>query len=107
MAAVAFDIYHANEIEYSREATEKIENINSFYRDYPICIAKTQYSFTDDPKKLGAPTEHKLHVNDLLVRNGAKFIVAVCGGMMLMPGLPKDPAARHMSYEDGVIEGLF
>ena len=107
MAAVAFDIYHANEIEYSREATEKIENINSFYRDYPICVAKTQYSFTDDPKRLGAPTEHKLHVNDLLVRNGAKFIVVVCGGMMLMPGLPKDPAARHMSYEDGVIEGLF
>ena len=107
MAAVAFGIYHANEIEYSREATEKIENINSLYRDYPICIAKTQYSFTDDPKKLGAPTEHKLHVDDLLVRNGAEFIVAVCGGMMLMPGLPKDPAARHMSYEDGVIEGLF
>ena len=78
-----------------------------YYKDYPVCIAKTQNSFTDDPKNLSAPTEHTLHVDKLLIRSGAKFIVAVCGGMMLMPGLPKDPAASHMSYEDGNIEGLF
>ena len=104
---IASEIYHAKEINYSEEASRQLEIVDECYRDYPVCIAKTQYSFTDDPKKLGAPTEHTLHVDKLLIRNGAKFIVAVCGGMMLMPGLPKDPAASHMSYEDGVIEGLF
>ena len=72
-----------------------------------MCIAKTQYSFTDDPKVLGAPTEHTLHVDKFLLRHGAKFIVAVCGGMMLMPGLPKVPAAANMKYINGEIEGLF
>ena len=104
---IAFKIYHAKEVTFSAEAAEQLESLDSCYKDYPVCIAKTQYSFTDDPKMLGAPTEHTLHVDKFLLRHGAKFIVAVCGGMMLMPGLPKVPAAANMKYINGEIEGLF
>ena len=104
---IASKIYHAKDVVFSAEATEQLDLLDSCYKDYPVCIAKTQYSFTDDPKVLGAPTEHTLHVDKFLLRHGAKFIVAVCGGMMLMPGLPKVPAAANMKYIDGEIEGLF
>ena len=104
---IAFRIYHAKEVAFSAEAAEQLEFLDNYYKDYPICIAKTQYSFTDDPKVLGAPADHTLHVDKFLLRHGAKFIVAVCGGMMLMPGLPKVPAAANMKYINGEIEGLF
>lgn len=103
---IAKKIYHANNVVFSDKAAARLNEIEKDYSNYPVCVAKTQYSFSDDII-LGAPEGHTLHVDDLLIRRGAGFIVAVCGGMMLMPGLPKVPAAAKMKYENGEIEGLF
>lgn len=74
----------------------------------PICMAKTQYSFSDDPKLLGAPEGFELTISDIKVSNGAGFIVALTGDIMTMPGLPKVPAANNIDIkEDGEIVGLF
>ena len=74
----------------------------------PVCVAKTQYSFSDDPRALGAPTGHVLHVRDLVPRIGAGFVVALTGSIMTMPGLPKEPAALRMGVtDDGEAFGLF
>ena len=101
-------VYGGDGISISPNAEKQIKKLETLgFGSLPVCIAKTQYSFTDDPKILGAPTEHTLHVDKFLLRHGAKFIVAVCGGMMLMPGLPKVPAAANMKYVNGEIEGLF
>ena len=104
---IAKKIYHADSVTYSDSALAILEEVEKKYNNYPVCIAKTQYSFSDNPKLLGAPKGHVLHVDDILIRRGAKFIVAVCGGMMLMPGLPKTPAAVNMKYNEGEIEGIF
>ena len=104
---VAKKIYHADSITYSDAALKVLKEVEEKYSTYPVCIAKTQYSFSDNSKLLGAPEGHVLHVDDILIRRGAKFIVAVCGGMMLMPGLPKVPAAVNMKYNNGDIEVLF
>ncbi|MBT2134303.1 formate--tetrahydrofolate ligase [Croceibacterium sp. LX-88] len=73
----------------------------------PICMAKTQYSFTTDPTKLGAPSHHTVPVREVRLAAGAGFIVAICGDIMTMPGLPKVPSAEHIRLENGQIEGLF
>ena len=74
----------------------------------PICVAKTQYSFSDDPKLLNAPSGHTLHVSDARLAAGAEFVVVLTGSVMTMPGLPKRPAAVDISIdEDGQIVGLF
>ena len=104
---VAKKIYHADSVAYSDAALKVLKEVEKKYSTYPVCIAKTQYSFSDNSKLLGAPEGHVLHVDDILIRRGAKFIVAVCGGMMLMPGLPRVPAAVNMKYNNGDIEGLF
>ena len=78
------------------------------WNDLPVCIAKTQYSFTDDQKQLGAPTDFTFHIRELVPKIGAGFIVALAGNMMTMPGLPKEPAAVNMTIDDnGKITGLF
>ena len=78
------------------------------YSRYPVCIAKTQYSFSSDAKLRGAPTGHVLKVRELRLSRGAEFIVAVCGDIMTMPGLPKVPAAEKMDIDEyGKISGLF
>ena len=78
------------------------------YGGCPICMAKTQYSFTDDQKKLGAPKDFEVTVRNLKIAAGAGFIVALTGDIMTMPGLPKVPAAEKIDIsEDGVISGLF
>ena len=78
------------------------------FSDLPICMAKTQYSFTDDPNKLGAPRNFRISVRNLKVSAGAGFIVALTGDIMTMPGLPKVPAAEKIDVdENGVITGLF
>ena len=102
-------IYHASSIKYSDEAKEKINNLkNSEYALYPICVAKTQYSFSDDQTMLGRPKDFVCHVQDIQIRSGAKFIVAIAGSIMLMPGLGKNPAACNMEIgENNVIKGLF
>ena len=74
----------------------------------PICIAKTQYSFSDNPKLLGAPTDFDITVRDVRVSSGAGFIVVLTGDIMTMPGLPKIPAANHIDIdENAIISGLF
>jgi formate--tetrahydrofolate ligase len=78
------------------------------YGNCPICVAKTQYSFSDDPKKLGAPKNFEITVRNLKISAGAGFIVALTGDIMTMPGLPKRPAAEKIDVdENGVITGLF
>ena len=77
------------------------------YRDYPVCIAKTQYSFSDDAKKTGAPTGFRITIRGIKVSAGAGFIVAYAGDIMTMPGLPKVPAAQSIDVgDDGIITGL-
>ena len=107
--AIATKIYGAGKIIYTPEAKAKSELINqSEFRNLPVCIAKTQYSFSADPALLGRPQGFDFTVRDLYVRAGSEFIVAVCGNILLMPGLPKTPAAVKMTIsDDGVIEGLF
>ena len=78
------------------------------YRNYPVCIAKTQYSFSDDPKKTGAPSSFRITIRGIKVSAGAGFIVAYAGDIMTMPGLPKVPAAEGIDVcDDGKITGLF
>ena len=78
------------------------------YGNLPICMAKTQYSFTTDPTRRGAPTGHSVPVREVRLSAGAGFIVAICGEIMTMPGLPRKPAAESIRFNDeGLIEGLF
>ena len=78
------------------------------YGEFPICIAKTQYSFSTDPSLKGAPTGHSLPIREIKLSSGAEFIVVICGAVMTMPGLPRVPAADSIKLnKDGEIEGLF
>lgn len=101
-------IYGAKDVVYSDEALAMIERIKKLGRDkLPVCMAKTQMSFTDDPTKLGAPEGFTIHIRDIRLSNGAGFIVALTGAVMTMPGLPKVPAANGMDIDaHGVITGL-
>ena len=76
------------------------------YDKFPICIAKTQYSFSDDASLLGAPRDFEMHVNDIVVTTGAEMIVVIMGSIMRMPGLPKVPNAEKIDIVNGEIEGL-
>lgn len=102
-------IYGGAEVQYSAAALKKIKECEKYGWDkLPICMAKTQYSFTDDPKQLGAPTGFTMHVNDINIRSGAGFLVVLTGKVLTMPGLPKQPAALNMDVNDkGEITGLF
>ena len=106
---VACNIYGAEGVEYSKEALEKIEKIDKLgYSKYPVCIAKTQYSFSDDPKNLECKEPFKIHVNEINIKAGAEFIVAITGKIMTMPGLPRNPAAEKIDIDsDGNIVGIF
>ena len=73
---------------------------------YPVCIAKTQYSFSADPKIYGAVNNFEFHIKDIVINNGAEMIVAIAGEILRMPGLPKEPQALHIDIVDGEIEGL-
>ena len=95
----------ANKIEYSDIAIEKIKRYSKL--EYPICIAKTQYSLSDDPKKLGAPINSTLTVKDIKVNNGAKFITVYLGNILTMPGLSKEPNAVNIDLVNNEIVGLF
>lgn len=102
-------VYHADGVELAPNVKKQAEQLNSLgFGSYPICMAKTQYSFSDDPKKLGAPRDFKVTVRNLKVCAGAGFIVALTGDIMTMPGLPKVPSAENIDVdENGVITGLF
>lgn len=104
---IATKIYRADKVEFGPKCKAILNRIKkNNLTDLPVCIAKTQYSFTDNAEVYGAPVGHTLHVQDLVINTGAGFIVAVCGDIMRMPGLPKDPAANGMSFKNGIIEGL-
>jgi formate--tetrahydrofolate ligase len=105
---VAHELYGAGEIKFHAEAEKDVVWIEkNGYGDLPVCIAKTQFSITDDPKVKGAPMGWTLTVKDLSVSAGAGFIVAICGDIMLIPGLPAEPSAMDMDvYDDGRIVGL-
>lgn len=106
---IATEIYRADGVEFSPKALKDLATIkDNGWDQLPVCISKTQYSFSDDPKALGAATGHTLHVRELLPRTGAGFIVALTGDVMTMPGLPKKPAAETIDIDDRArVTGLF
>jgi len=108
MNAIATKIYGAEGINASIKVRAEIENLNEQYGHFPVCMAKTQMSFTTDPSVIGAPTGHVVEISEVRLSAGAQFIVAVAGNMMTMPGLPKVPAAENIDVDkDGNIVGLF
>ncbi|MCA1023239.1 formate--tetrahydrofolate ligase [Halobacillus litoralis] len=106
---IARTIYGASGVEFSAKAEKQIRQMNKFgYHHLPVCMAKTQYSLSDDPAKLGRPDHFKITVRDLYPSIGAGFLVALTGDVMTMPGLPKQPAALQMDVDpSGVVKGLF
>ena len=107
--AIATKIYGADGVDYTKEAEKEIANLEKLgFTNLPICMAKTQYSLTDDATKLGRPTGFRITVRQINISAGAGFIVALTGEIMKMPGLPKLPAAERIDVdENGVISGLF
>ena len=106
---IARNIYGAADVQYDTAAEKALKEIQKLgMENFPVCIAKTPASFTDDPKQLGAPVGFTLHVRDMRISAGAGFIVVLTGKVMTMPGLPKHPAAERIDVdEDGNITGLF
>ncbi len=106
---VASKIYHAGEVTADKGVRDQLKAWEAAgYGKLPVCIAKTQYSFSTDPNLRGAPEGHVVHVREVRLSAGAGFIVAITGEIMTMPGLPSVPAAERIHLnEDGVIEGLF
>ena len=106
---VATEIYGAKDVAYSAQALRAIDKITDMgFGDMPVCMAKTQYSLSDDPKVLGRPTDYTINIREVYVSAGAGFVVAITGQIMTMPGLPKKPAALNIDVtDDGVITGLF
>ena len=106
---IAKEIYGAEGVQFSHAAERALELLPKLgLGETPVCMAKTQYSFSDDPAKLGAPSGYTLHVRDILPAAGAGFVVALAGDILTMPGLGKSPAAERMRiHPDGTIEGLF
>jgi formate--tetrahydrofolate ligase len=107
--AIAQGIYRAADIAVPEAVAKRLAAFEEAgFRDVPVCIAKTQYSFTADPTAMGAPTGHVLPVREVRLSAGAGFVVAICGDIMTMPGLPRVPAAESIFLDDaGEIEGLF
>ena len=106
---IATKIYHADGVEFAPSAAKQLQQLEELgFGELPICMAKTQYSFTDDQTKLGAPENFKITVREVRVSAGAGFVVCLTGSIMTMPGLPKVPAAEHIDVlDDGRIVGLF
>jgi len=107
--AIAMKVYGASDIDADASVRAQINQLqHSGYGHYPVCIAKTQYSFSTDPKLRGAPAHHIVHVREVRLSAGAEFVVAICGDIMTMPGLPETPAANTIDVDDhGKIVGLF
>ena len=107
--AVAKKIYRADGVTYTPAAKKMLDDLAAMgYGELPVCIAKTQYSFSDNAKLTGAPTGFKMNVREVRLSAGAGFVVVICGSIMTMPGLPKKPAAEGIDVdENGVISGLF
>ncbi|MBQ4569485.1 MAG: formate--tetrahydrofolate ligase [Ruminococcus sp.] len=106
---IAREIYRADSVNFTAAAEKAMKEISALGGDkLPVCVAKTQYSLSDDPAKLGAPTGHTITVRDMKLSNGAGFVVVYTGDIMTMPGLPKVPAAERIDVDsNGIISGLF
>lgn len=109
IAAIVRRVYHGRDVAYTKNAEKQIRMLTELgYGGLPVCMAKTQYSFTDDPSLLGAPEDFTVTVRNVKVAAGAGFLVALTGDIMTMPGLPKSPAAERIDVDaDGRITGLF
>ena len=109
MKAIATEIYHASDITADTKVRAQIRQLQeSGYGHYPVCVAKTQYSFSTDPKLRGAPAHHTVNIREVRLATGAEFVIMICGDIMTMPGLPKVPAANNIDVDsDGRITGLF
>jgi formate--tetrahydrofolate ligase len=107
--AVATKLYGADDVIADKKVRDQFQELqNTGYGHLPVCMAKTQYSFSTDPELKGAPSGHVLPVREVRLSAGAGFVVVVCGEIMTMPGLPSVPAANSISLnKDGVIDGLF
>ena len=108
LEAVATKVYHASEITANTKVRDRIKELtDGGYGHLPVCIAKTPYSFSTDPALKGAPTDHVMDIREVRLSVGAGFVVAICGDVMTMPGLPKAPASEKIDVVDGQIVGLF
>ena len=104
---IAKNLYGAGLVTYNAGARRKLKNLAEMgYSHFPICIAKTQYSFSTDAKRYGAPEGFELHVQDIVLNAGAEMVVVIAGEILRMPGLPKEPQALHIDIVNGEIEGL-
>jgi len=105
---ISTKVYGATSISADAKVKKQLADWNEEYGSYPVCMAKTQMSFSTDPTAIGAPTGHNVHITEVRLANGAGFVVAIAGNMMTMPGLPKVPAAERIDIDDdGNITGLF
>lgn len=108
ISLLAKNIYHATKVEYSEVACEKIKELEAIGQaNHPICVAKTQYSLSDDPKKLGYPQNYTIYVKDVQLYAGARLITVLLGSILTMPGLPQHPNYEKIDFVDGNIQGLF
>ena len=109
METIAQKIYGAKNIAATSTVKKQIDELQkNGYGKYPVCVAKTQYSFSTDPALRGAPSGHEISIREVRLAAGAEFIVMVCGDIMTMPGLPKVPAAEKIDLDDeGNVTGLF
>lgn len=104
---IAKKIYGASDVKFVGKAAKKLALIDNLeIGHYPVCIAKTQYSFSDNAHVYGTPKDFTITINDIIINNGAEFIVAIAGNIMRMPGLPAEPQAKHIDFVNGFVEGL-
>ena len=107
ITAVATQIYGAKKVVFKKQALQMIERISQWQLEhFPICIAKTQYSLSDDSKRYGVPKDFTLTISDLVINTGAEMIVVIAGDIMRMPGLPRHPQAERIDIQDGLLVGL-
>ncbi len=105
---IAKKIYHAKDVIADKQILDQISNLQkSGFGHFPICIAKTQSSFSNDPKVRGAPINHSISIREIRLAAGAEFIVVICGNIMTLPGLPKIPSAEKIDFIDDKVVGLF
>ena len=105
---IAKKVYRAGEVTADAKVRAQIKKLqDEGYGHYPVCVAKTQSSFSTDASLRGAPTGHSINIREIRLAAGAEFVVMVCGDIMTMPGLPKIPAAARIDYVDGKVVGLF
>ena len=105
---IAKKVYRASEVTADSKIRAQIQTLQEQgYGNYPVCVAKTQSSFSTDPKLRGAPENHVITIREVRLAAGAQFIVMICGDIMTMPGLPKVPSADKIDFVDGKVVGLF